>query len=180
MKEYFGKWKGSHKRHHKFNGYMDVFFSWLGSFVGIGLCAYLSSFWFEENDLILIVGSFGASAVLLYAANSSPLSQPRNCIGGHVISAIIGVFCYKTVGAMLWIAAPLAVSIAIAIMLVTDTVHPPGGATALIAVIGSSTIHDLGYLYVFLPVGLGAVILVFVALVVNNLSSERSYPQYWL
>ncbi len=180
MKEYFAKWRGRHKRHHEFNGYVDVLFAWFGAFSGIGLCAYLSSFWFEGRDMTLIIGSFGASAVLLYAAIRSPLAQPRNCLGGHIISALIGVLCYKAFGATPWIAASLAVSVSIAFMLITDTVHPPGGATALIAVIGSPTIHDLGYLYALIPVGLGASILVLVALVVNNLSAARSYPQYWL
>ena len=180
IKEYFAKWKGSHQRHHKFNGYTDLFFAWLGAFTGIGICAYLTSFWFEGHDMTLIVGSFGASAVLLYAAINSPLAQPRNCMGGHIISALIGVFCYKMFGATPWLATSLAVSVSVGTMLVTDTLHPPGGATALIAVIGSSTIHDLGYMYVLIPIGLGVTILLLVALIVNNLSSNRSYPQYWL
>jgi len=75
-------------------------------------------------------------------------------------------------------ACPLAVSLAIVAMQLTGTVHPPGGATALIAVIGGSTVHALGYWYVFCPVGLGAFIMVGVAMVVNNLSGDegRKYP----
>lgn len=76
------------------------------------------------------------------------------------------------------VACPLAVCLSIFVMQLTDTVHPPGGATALIAVIGGSTIHDLGYWYVLCPVALGARIMVGVAWIVNNLSGEKSrkYP----
>jgi CBS-domain-containing membrane protein len=83
-------------------------------------------------------------------------------------------------GESLWLAAALAVSFAIVSMLATKTLHPPGGATALIAVIGGPTIHSLGFLYAVIPAGAGAVILLIVALVVNNLSRNRKYPEYWI
>ncbi|GMT42788.1 MAG: membrane protein [bacterium] len=160
-------------------GSSEVFWSWFGSAIGIGLCGFFSSLWFEPYDMTLIIGSFGASAVLVYAAIKSPLAQPRNLMGGHIISAVLGVFCYKIFGAAPWVAASLAVSFAIAAMLITNTLHPPGGATALIAVIGSPTIHDLGYFYAVAPVGLGALILLVVALIVNNIAPARRYPEFW-
>jgi CBS-domain-containing membrane protein len=127
----------------------------------------------------MIIGSFGASAVLIYGAISSPLAQPRNLIGGHVFSALTGVTCYKLFSSHLWIASAISVATAIAIMQLTDTIHPPGGATALIAVIGSTKIHDLGYLYAVSPVGIGAVIMLIVALIVNRLA-KRDYPVSWI
>jgi CBS-domain-containing membrane protein len=130
-------------------------------------------------DLLLIIGSFGASAVLVYAAIKSPLAQPRNLMGGHIISALIGVACYKLFGGTIWMAAALGVSLAIVAMLLTKTLHPPGGATALIAVIGSKNVHDLGFLYAVFPAGAGALILLIIALIVNNLAKERRYPEYW-
>nr|MDJ0855127.1 HPP family protein [Desulfobacterales bacterium] len=80
----------------------------------------------------------------------------------------------------LWLAAPVAVATAIALMHATKTLHPPGGATALIAVIGSPKIHALGYLYAFVPVGAGAVIMLLVALLINNIPPHRRYPEFWL
>jgi CBS-domain-containing membrane protein len=157
----------------------EVCWAFLGSLVGIGVCGYLSATYFEPRDMTLIVASFGASAVLLYGAAKSPLAQPRNLIGGHILSALIGVACFKALGGV-WIGAALAVSLAISAMLMTRTLHPPGGATALLAVIGSKQVHDLGFLYAVLPVGLGVVVLLIVALVVNNLSRHRRYPEYWL
>jgi CBS-domain-containing membrane protein len=73
----------------------------------------------------------------------------------------------------------MAVATAIALMHLTRSLHPPGGATALIAVVGSQRIHDLGYLYVLAPVGIGVLILLFVALLVNNLCPNRRYPEVW-
>ncbi|WP_333653297.1 HPP family protein [Dissulfurispira sp.] len=157
-----------------------MLWSWLGAVIGIGICGYLSSKYFEPRDLTLIIGSFGASAVLVYGAIKSPLAQPRNLIGGHIISGLVGVACYQLFGDVIWMAAALGVSLAIVAMLATKTVHPPGGATALIAVIGGKKIHDLGFLYAFLPAGAGALILLVVALLVNNISKNRRYPEYWL
>lgn len=157
----------------------EIVWSWLGAVIGVGICGYLSSQYFEPKDMTLIIGSFGASAVLLYAAIKSPLAQPRNLIGGHVIAGIVGVACYKLFGGNIWAAGALAASLAIVAMLLTKTLHPPAGATALIAVIGGDKIHALGFLYAFVPAGLGAVILLIVALLINNLSKNRRYPEYW-
>ena len=127
----------------------------------------------------MIIGSFGASAVLIYGAIRSPLAQPRNLIGGHVLSAIIGVTAFKLFGQQPWLAASIAVSTSIALMHLTKTLHPPGGATALIAVIGSDSIHNLGYLYVLMPAALGAIVMLLIALVVNNIPKTRHYPEFW-
>ncbi len=158
----------------------ELVWSWLGAMTGIGLCAYLSARYFEPRELSLLIGSFGASAVLVYGAIKSPLAQPRNLVGGHVFSGLAGVACYQLFGDTLWIAAAMAVSLAIVLMLATKTLHPPGGATALIAVIGGPKVHDLGFLYPFLPAGAGAVVLLVVALIINNLSKNRRYPEYWV
>ena len=179
ISEYLSKMKGGAKSPPGV-GLTEVIWSWLGSVIGIGICGYLSSRYFEPRDLILLIGSFGASAVLVYGAIKSPLAQPRNLVGGHIISGLVGVACYQLFGATIWIAAAFSVSLAIAAMLLTKTLHPPGGATALIAVTGGKEIHDLGFLYAFIPAGLGAVILLIVALLVNNLSKNRRYPEYWL
>ena len=110
---------------------------------------------------------------------TSPLAQQRNLIGGNIISAIIGVASYNILHAHMWLAASVAVATAIAVMQVTKTLHPPGGATALIAVIGSTKIHALGYLYAIIPAGVGATIMLAVALLVNNIPKNRRYPESW-
>jgi CBS-domain-containing membrane protein len=160
-------------------GWKEILWSWLGSFLGIAALACLHYQYFEQTDLIMIVGSLGASAVLIYGAIKSPLAQPRNLLGGHIISALIGVTMVKVCGPLTWLAAALAVSLSLALMHATKTLHPPGGATALIAVIGGPKVQQLGYLYVVMPVATGALIMLLVALLVNNLASSRRYPEFW-
>ena len=177
--EYLSKMKGGAKSPPGV-GVIELGWSWLGSALGIGVCGYLSSWYFEPRDMTMLIGSFGASAVLVYSAIKSPLAQPRNLIGGHVLSGLAGVACYQLFGNTIWVAAAMAVSLAIVVMLVTKTLHPPGGATALIAVIGGAKIHNLGFLYAFIPAGTGAAVLLVIALLVNNLSKSRKYPEYWV
>lgn len=156
----------------------EHFWSFLGSFIGLAIIGFIQSSSFSSTDTVFIIGSFGASCVLIYGAIQSPLSQPRNFIGGHLISAIIGVSIYKYLPHIIWLNAPLAVASSIVLMQITKTLHPPGGATALIAIIGSEKVRSLGYLYVLTPVLSGVIILLLVALVFNNVTPHRHYPNY--
>jgi len=149
--------------------------TFIGSFVGIGLIGLLNSQYLVASDNLFLIGSFGASSVLVYGLINSPLAQPRNLIGGHVICAIIGVTIFKLFSGELWLACALAVSLSIVAMQITKTLHPPGGATALIAVTGGKKIAELGYMYVLSPVLTGVLILFAVALIFNNLR-HRNYP----
>ncbi|MCH5600185.1 HPP family protein [Niabella ginsengisoli] len=125
---------------------------------------------------MFLIGSFGASSVLIYGNIQSPLAQPRNLIGGHVLCAIIGVTVCKLSPPVIWLSAPLAVALSIIAMQITKTLHPPGGATALIGVIGSEKIKALGYWFVLSPVFSGALILLLIALIFNNMTVNRKYP----
>jgi len=158
--------------------YKEQFWSFIGSFVGIGILAYIQSLHFKGNDAVYLIGSFGASSVLVYGIIQSPFSQPRNLVGGHLISALVGVTIHKIVPDIIWIAAPMAVSFSIILMQITKTLHPPGGATALIAIIGSDKIKSLGYMYLFSPVLIGVLILLFTALIFNNMTPSRTYPSH--
>jgi CBS domain-containing membrane protein len=155
----------------------EHFWTFLGSFVGIGLLGFIQSNYLSTSDNVLLIGSFGASSVLIYGVINSPLAQPRNLIGGHVLCALIGVTVHKILPNEVWLSSALAVSISIVLMQITKTLHPPGGATALIANIGSAKILALGYWYVLCPVLLGASILLLVAIFFNNRTSHRSYPK---
>ena len=165
---YFRKMRGTIKSPPRVN-LSEIIWSWVGAFFGITAVAFINYNILEGADLVMVIGSFGASAVLIYGAIKSPLAQPRNFIGGHLVSAIIGVASYQILHAHLWLAASVAVATAIAVMHATKTLHPPGGATALIAVIGSTKIHTLGYLYAIIPVGVGTTIM----------PKNREYPEFW-
>lgn len=156
--------------------FREHFWAFLGSFIGIGIISYIQMLHLPISDVIYLIGSFGASSVLVYGVIESPLAQPRNLIGGHLVSAVIGVSIQKTIPDILWLSAPLAVSLSIIFMQISKTLHPPGGATALIAVTGSAELKNIGYWYVISPVLFGCLILLLVALIFNNMTSNRSYP----
>jgi len=158
--------------------FKDHFWSFLGAFFGIGLIAFLQSQQIPEIENVFLIGSFGASSVLVYGAVNSPLAQPRNLIGGHVLSALVGVTVYKLCPDILWLNASLAVAFSIVVMQITKTMHPPGGATALIAILPSEKIQALGYWYALSPVLSGAIILLIVALIFNNIPKGRKYPHH--
>ena len=122
----------------------------------------------------LLIGSFGASAVLLFGATDSPLAQPRNLVGGHLVSACVAVMVVALFGSTPLTMA-IAVGLAIFVMNLTHTTHPPGGATALIGVQGA-----VGPGFILLPVLAGVMILLIMAIFTNNVVYHRSYPKHWL
>lgn len=161
----------------------DIFWSFTGALLGIASVGLLNHYLLAARDMLFLVGSFGASAVLIYGHTQSPLAQPRNLAGGHIFSAIVGVTMQTLIPSpeWQWLASSLAVAVALVVMQVTKTVHPPGGATAMLAVMGSDQIRRLGYWYVLSPIASGVAILLLVALVVNNISGHRRYPvnRWW-
>lgn len=161
----------------------EIFWAWVGGFTGIFAVWWLNNYMGIQKDAnMFLIGSFGASAVLIYGVPMGEFSQPRNLVGGHVISALVGVAAYYLLAGYPILASALAVATAIAAMMATNTIHPPGGATALIAVIGGDSVHRLGWMYAFSPVLIGVSIMLLVAVIVNNFSSNknRHYPKYWI
>ena len=147
---------------------LDIVLAMLGTFLGISAIVIIS----QKFDLSVMV-SFGASAVLIFGVPDAPMSQPRNVVFGHTLSAMAGFVTVMLFG-LTWWSPALGTTLALLIMLLTKTTHPPGGATALFAVI--SQVHVS---YIFTPIMAGAVILVIIGLMVNNLSPNRHYPRYW-
>lgn len=177
--KYFRKMKGTTKGSPPRVSNKEILWSWFGAFLGIATLVACGHLFFNDNDSTLLIGSFGASAVLIYGAIRSPLAQPRNLIGGHAISALVGVISWKMFHSYPGLAAAIAVATAIAIMHLTRSLHPPGGATAMIAVIGSPDIHALGFYYVLMPATVGPLILLVIALLINNVPKTRRYPEIW-
>lgn len=155
---------------------VDHLWTFIGTFIAIASIGLLQQVGFTQQDNVFLIGSFGASCVLLFGATQSPLAQPRNLVGGHLLASIIGVAIHKLIPDQLWLSSALAVSLSIVVMQMTKTMHPPAGATALIANIGSEKITQLGFKYTLTPVMSGVVMLLVIALVVNNIPAKRSYP----
>ena len=157
--------------------YADNLASLVGGFLGIFGILVVAQWLLDPEVAVLIVPSMGASAVLLFASPHVPFAQPWNLIGGHAISAIVGVACWQWIPDYT-IAASASVGLAIGAMYFTRCVHPPGGATALAAVIGSEKLHHLGYSYEFEPIMLNTLTIFAVALAFNALFRWRRYPAH--
>jgi len=181
-RKYFRKWLGK-----KFSGSPPlvnlyyILWSFIGSFAGIAALAITHQYWLSLADKPLLIGSFGASAVLLYAAPNSPLAQPRNFVGGHILSALVGVVCFYAIQSdyLFWLRCSLAVALSITVMNFTKTLHPPAAATSLIFVSSTQYFESLGILYVIVPVAFGCAIMLLVTLIFVNVPKSRTYPEYW-
>lgn len=147
----------------------------LGALFGILLTGFVSTMAVGSSiGTPLLIAPMGASAVLLFAAPTSPLAQPWSILGGNMVSALIGVTCALFVGDPV-VAAALAVALAIATMMLLGCLHPPSGAVALTAVLGGPVVHEAGYWFVLTPVGINSALILAVALVFNNVTGRR-YP----
>ncbi len=151
----------------------EVLLSVLGAALGLGVAQ-----WFSQRMLAGVnpwfIAPMGASAVLLFATQTSPLAQPWPVIGGNTVSALIGVTCQHFLGDGGAVAA-VAGSLAVATMFALRCLHPPGGAVALTAVLGGAAVHHLGFGFVLWPVAINSSLLVLMALLFNN-ACRRRYP----
>ncbi len=167
--KYFSKFRGQGASLPPKSNYKEITFAWFGGFSAIALVGYIM----QTYELLLVMGSFGASCVLLFGFPKSPFSQPRNVIVGHLLSTFIGLVFLTYLGNEWWSMA-MALATAIAAMLATRTVHLPAGSNPLIVFLLNSQ-----WDYLLFPSLTGSVMIVVVALVVNNLHTHRFYPDYW-
>ncbi len=147
----------------------------LGAVLGISITFYISYLLIGLEGAVFLVPSMGAAAVLLFAIPHGALSQPWALFMGNLMSAFIGVSCYMLMP-NIFIAAGLAVGLSIGVMHLLNSIHPPGGATALVAVVGGPAIHDLGFMYVVSPVFINVLSLFVVAIIFNSMFDWRRYP----
>jgi CBS-domain-containing membrane protein len=143
--------------------------AWLGGFIAIAAVAILS----DQLAIALVLGSFGASCVLVFGFPDVPFAQPRNVILGHFLSSLIGLVFLTAFGPHWWSVAP-AVGTAIAVMMLTRTVHPPAGSNPVIVFL-----MQPGWSFLLFPTLAGALIVVAVALIYNNVTRDAAYPKYW-
>lgn len=165
---------------HDLTSHLEKWVSAFGAMLAIAAVSWISYSALDGDGLGagLMIASMGASAVLLFVVPHGALSQPWPVAGGHLVSAFIGVSCRLLVPEP-WLAAALAVGLSILVMQYLRCVHPPGGATALVAVIGGARIEALGFSYLLDPVALNVVSMLLAALLFNNLFRWRRYPS-WL
>jgi len=152
----------------------EVFISVIGAFVATLFASFFSNNILKADDMPMILASTGASAVLIFGIPHSPVSHPWPVVAGHVISAAIGVTAFKFVPQPIF-ASSFAVCLAMLAMHLSGSMHPPGGATAVTAVIGGSTVHDLGYYFVIVPVFFNSIILVSIAMAAASFRENNPF-----
>lgn len=147
----------------------NILLAGIGGFIAIAILAYLA----QSLQTALVLGSFGASCVLVFGFPDAPFSQPRNVVVGHVLSSFVGLVFLAVCGPTWWSVA-LAVGTAIALMIATRTVHPPAGSNPVIVFLTQPA-----WDFLLFPTLAGATLLVAVALLYNNLVRKTNYPKYW-
>ncbi|KAB2575276.1 Transmembrane protein [Lasiodiplodia hormozganensis] len=166
--------------------YLTYLWSFVAAFCGLSVLQAIFNYsnYFKARHVPGIIASYGASAVLVYGVPQAPLSQPRALIGGHFLSALVGICVTKLFSLMpsdskfeslRWLAASLSTAIAIVVMQITETTHPPAGATALLPAVDED-IWNLSWYY--LPIVLlSSTMILLVGIVINN--TQRVYPVFW-
>ena len=146
---------------------INAFLASIGGFVCIGFLSYLNM---SIDGSIWLIPPFGASMVLVMAVHESPLAQPKNLMLGHILSALSGVLIYILLGQTFY-SLGAGVALAIFVMMITNTIHPPAGANPIIVILGGK-----GISFVLLPVAVGALIIIIFAMIYNKILG-RNYPK---
>jgi CBS-domain-containing membrane protein len=168
VKDFINKFKGGHDKPTD-PQWSHIFFCGVCGFLAIGLLAWLT----ESGEHSLILGSFGASCVLLFGYPDSPFSQPRNIVFGHTMSTLVGLIILYSLGVHWW-SMSLAVSLAIILMMRFGVMHPPAGSNPLIVFLLQPS-----WKFALNPTLEGALVLVILGLLLINLRPNKQYPKYW-
>jgi len=146
-----------------------IVLAWIGGFIAIAVVTVLS----DTFATSLVLGSFGASCVLVFGYTELPFAQPRNIIAGHTISSFVGLLFLNLFGFHWWSLAG-AVATALALMMYTRTVHPPAGSNPVIVFLTLPS-----WKFLLFPTLSGSILIVLIALIYNNLTTKKVYPKYW-
>ena len=165
----FEKLKGGNAKLPPKHSIRAILVAWLGGFLAISAITLLSN----TFSTALVLGSFGASCVLIFGFPDVPFSQPRNVIGGHFLSSLIGL-SYLTLFGASWWSVSIAVGTSIAVMMITRTTHPPAGSNPVIIYLLKPA-----WSFLLFPTLVGAIVLVVIAIIYNNLANDGKYPKYW-
>lgn len=168
IKGYIAKMRGGERAPSRAN-FADAVTGAFGGLVCIFLLLYLTN----STGAPWLMASLGGSCVLVFVVWNAPLSQPRNVIGGHLISAFIGLAMYSLLGTSLF-SISLGVALTIFCMAFSGVIHPPAGANPIIIILGGYS-----WSYLVMPVLIGAVLIVVAGLLINNLRDTRKYPMFW-
>ena len=160
----------------KLMSHSELSVSIIGAFVATLIATFFTSTILEAEHIPMVLASTGASAMLIFGLPHSTVSQPWNLVGGHLVSAFVGVSCYLYIPNEL-LAASLAIPLAMYFMHKLHCMHPPGGATAITAVVGGTAVHSLGYAFILLPVFFNSIILLSIAMAAGTFRDRNPFVE---
>ena len=152
----------------KFKNFKQVLFSVVFSIITIGTLTFLT---YKTEFGIFLIASFGSTMVLLFGYPESPFAQPKNIFFGHFVTATVGVIFVNFVPLPLYLSIPLAVGIAVGLMILLNVTHPPAGGNPVIVLMGSAS-----YDYLLNPIIFGCIILIVFGVILNRFIAKKKYP----
>ena len=150
------------------NRFFLALYSFVFSTLTIGLISFVT---FETNHSLLM-GSFGATMVLIFGFPESPFSQPKNIFFGHFITALVGILIYKYLFLSIYLVIALSVGLGIFLMILFNVTHPPAGGNAIIIIL----LENTSYEFLFFPVSIGAIFIIFCGILLNRFLLKKRYP----
>jgi len=142
------------------------------SIITIGVLTLLT---YKTSYGVFLIASFGSSMVLLYGYPESPFAQPKNIFFGHLLTALVGVFCLYLLPLPHYILIPIAVGLVVGLMILLNVTHPPAGGNPIIVVVGSVSLD-----YIISPIILGSIIILIFGTILNRFVLRKNYPSKWI
>jgi len=142
------------------------------SIITIGVLTLLT---YKTSYGVFLIASFGSSMVILYGYPESPFAQPKNIFFGHLLTALVGVFCLYLLPLPNYILIPIAVGLGVGLMILFNVTHPPAGANPIIVVVGSVSLD-----YIISPIILGSIIILIFGTILNRFILRKNYPSKWI
>ena len=142
------------------------------SIITIGVLTLLT---YKTSYGVFLIASFGSSMVLLYGYPESPFAQPKNIFFGHLLTALVGVFCLYLLPLPHYILIPIAVGLGVGLMILLNVTHPPAGGNPIIVVVGSVSLD-----YIVSPIILGSIIILIFGTILNRFVLRKNYPSKWI
>ena len=136
----------------------------------IGVLAFLS---FETSTGFWLMFSFGSSTLIVLIFYESEFAQPGNLFFGHLLGILIGILFNEFIG-ISFITLGLAVGTTVTLMMYFKVIHPPAAANPLIALFA-----DVSLEYIIFPVIVGAILIIFLSVIINKYILRKDYPKRW-
>jgi len=152
----------------KNNNVLKALIAGLFSFITIGALTLLT---YKTEFGVFLIASFGSTMVLLYGCPESPFAHPKNIFFGHLVSSLAGMFFLYFIPLPLYLIIPLAVGLAVLLMIILNITHPPAGGNPIIVIMGSVSLD-----YIINPIISGTIIVLIFGVILNRIILKKNYP----